>query len=139
MKNQNRGFKKKFVPNTEATLVMDASGICNDRQYDVDSLTELLKTIPFEKMSYPIIASKQALFGDKAKGGTTQVGYIRSATYGENVSFDVTLYAKVDNAIKATFENPILYPKVIVDDNGNIEKIISFSIVEGIVVEDDSE
>jgi hypothetical protein len=113
-------------------------GACGDRQYDVDDLIALIQEIPFNKISIPVYAAKSIVFNDETKRGTVQVGYIRGFNVTEegDFVFDTTIYAKNAEAIKA-MSYPIVYPKVRVTEEGEIQLIVSLEIIEDDV--DDAE
>ena len=135
--NNNKKTQKQLPPNYIATIPMYEGGIAGTREYDVDELIGILRTIPFEKISIPLFGTKKLIIGDDKKG-TMQIGYINKPIFGtytskdgneyDTVDFEVTVYANNAEAVKA-IENPLVYPRIKVSTTGQIELILNFEIM----------
>lgn len=126
--------KKNFPKNVSMEFEM-YMGVVGPRQYDPAELVEFMKEIPFNKISIPVMAPKSVVFGDDTKMGSTRVGYITDVVYETDddgdtvVVFKTVIYAKNSDAIGG-METPIMYPRVRVTDDGEIQTIISFELGE---------
>ena len=146
----NRNNKKNFNNNNKQrkpapkvysiTYAMDMSGVNGDKQYDPETLAELLKTIPWQSISYPVNAAKSIIFGDESKVGTTSVGYVTGVEVkkGEDdlseVFIGCVIHTKNVDAI-SKLKNPYIYPKVRTDRDGEVKILISFEIKDDDVEE----
>jgi len=132
--NNGKKFVKKEKPKTfTITYPMDMSGTQGDRQYDTETLVALLKSVPWEKISFPISCAKDLVFEDQNKTGTTNVGYVNSveakeSKEGTEVYLTCTIFPKnVPSIEKLTC--PYVWPKVRTNRSGEVEVIISFEIM----------
>ena len=133
----NKKIQKQLPPNYVAKIPMYEQGIAGSREYDVDALIDILRTIPFEKISIPLFGAKKLMLGDDKKG-TMQIGYINKPIFDkytssdgneyDTVDFDVTIYANNAEATK-NIEYPLIYPKVKVSPAGEIEIILGFELM----------
>jgi hypothetical protein len=146
----NKGGKKpakKFTPNPEMKIPMYLGANVGKYQYSLDELVELLKSVPWEKISYPVLVARSAIFDDVQKDGTIQVGYIKSVEYipshdaeqdidYTDVMFNVSIYPKNEEKIKA-IDAPIMFPKLRLSRGSDIEHIIGFQIMTSNLPDDE--
>lgn len=111
--------------------------------YAVDSLIELVASLPFDKISIPVYCTKRNVFGNDRKGNI-QVGFIRSFDL-ETCSFKVVLFSNSAQSV-LRIRNAEIFPRVLVED-GKVKSIIGFDIVNAdmfshkvdVVVEEDDD
>ena len=132
-KGNKNNFKKEKPKTFTITYPMDMSGVQGDRQYDIETLIALLKSVPWEKISFPIACAKDLVFEDQNKTGTTNVGYVNSveakeSEEGTEVYLTCTIFPKnVPSIEKLTC--PYVWPKVRTNRSGEVEVLINFEIM----------
>ncbi|MBP5596606.1 MAG: hypothetical protein J6Y02_14565 [Pseudobutyrivibrio sp.] len=139
---------KKFIPNPKLDVPMYLGGNVGKYQYDLEDLVTLLKSIPWEKISYPIMAARKIIFDDDTKKGNTQIGYIESLEFVDayddeanmdytDVIFHIAIYPKNEEKIKG-IEDPIMFPRLKLTRNGDaIDHIIDFEIMTSSIPDDE--
>ena len=139
-KGRDKKPMKKFIPNPKLDIPMYLGGNVGKYQYDLDDLVTLLKSIPWEKISYPVMAARKIIFNDDTKKGNTQIGYIEKLEFVDahddesdtdftDVIFHIAIYPKNEEKIKA-IADPIMFPRLKLTRDGNaVDHIIDFEIM----------
>ena len=127
--NQRRREKASNL--TLEVPVMLSGVTSNGREYDAEELVDILITIPFNKISVNVNSYKTYTYPDSNKKGIVAVGYINSFTdisdeYLEG-DMKVTIFAPFVEIVKA-MKDPIIFPRVILDREGNIISITGLDI-----------
>ena len=144
--NNKKGGSINKKPQTFViTYPMDMSGVCGDKEYDVNTLIALLKEVPFEKISFPVSCAKSLVFEDDTKTGTTNVGYVSNVEYEtneddgtEDAYIKCVIFQKNVSAIKK-IACPYIFPKVRINKDGIVTVLISFEINNDEAEEDTTE
>lgn len=125
---KNRNFKKRERLHSEdISFTVTSNGVSGTREYDVDSLFNLLDSLEeagtFKNISVPVYMYRDDITG-KAMKGTTQVGVIKS--YDGNLH--CTIFSMYVNTVKK-LKNATVYAKCMVADN-EVQSIMALEICE---------
>lgn len=105
MKN-NYDNKRRSKPN-----VLEVPLFINDEMEEEiqDAILDVLKSTPFNKISFPISVYRHSIDPNVASDDTrlVTVGYIRNYNDETNV-FTVVLFAKLCDTVKASFKQPTI-------------------------------
>ena len=127
-KAKNNSNKEK-KSNENFTLNLYDKGISGTRVYDYNSLVQILNRLDedgiFGIISIPVYMYRSDVTNKPTMKGTTQVGFVRSASDG---TVEASVFASYVDYIKA-FDNPIVYPRVVVRDD-EVATIIGLDICE---------
>lgn len=97
--------------------------------YDFEALADVLESIPFDKVNIPINAYRSELKNDLEATGNIPVGNVDSYNR-ETGEMTVTIIEKYADTILNNYQDPIIYPKVRVNKDGEVVKILSFDICQ---------
>ena len=98
----------------------------NRRWYSINSLVDLLNAIPFNLVNIPLYTYNCLVYNNDNRPGNTVCGYV--AGYDQETdSFNVVIHEKFVDIIDS-YENPIIYIRPLIDQDGNVTKIKGFDI-----------
>lgn len=95
------------------------------REYDKDSLLNILASVPFDKINIPLHSYRSIVHDNDTLTGTRVVGYISNYDVEKDV-FDVVIHSAFIPAIQA-YQDPIIYPRVSITD-GKVTTILGLDI-----------
>jgi len=128
-KTQNNNRKndkkeKKVVKKTvDMKFYLNASNATNLKEYNRDTLLDILDKVPFGLISIPVYVHRQYMGGGN---GYTNVGYIKSYDIDGEI-FTVAVRNSYVKAIE-NLGDAVIFARVAVDNKGTVKTIIGLDI-----------
>lgn len=124
-RNNNNNRQNNRPKNLNMDVVLFELSRTAKRDYDRDSLLELLEEIPFNKISIPVYANKNLVYNKDAKG-IIPVGYVRGYD-PESEVFTVSIYGNYAETVKG-FAEPVIYVNPFLNDQNEVTTVLNLII-----------
>ena len=126
--NRRGGFKKSKPENIVMEMNLYSRGVTYKREYNKDSLVDILASVPFKNISVPVYAEKSAVYGDDTKRGAIIIGYVNSFDASiEN--FEITIFAKFGEFVKNLHNSRVFANVIINRETNDVDTIVSLKVV----------